>query len=50
MNSQEYRNLQEAYLDVYDEGKVPWDDPAHPLQSGHTPAEKNRAKRERTGV
>ena len=50
MNSQEYRNLQEAYLDVYDEGKVPWDDPAHPLQSGHTPAEKNRAKRARTGV
>ena len=50
MNSQDFRNLQEAYLDVYDEGKVPWDDPAHPLQSGHTPAEKNRAKRARTGV
>ena len=50
MNSQEYRNLQEAYLNVYDEGKVPWDDPANPLQSGHTPAEKNRAKRARTGV
>jgi len=32
------------------EGKVPWNDPKNPLQSGHTPAEKNRAKRERTGV
>ena len=50
MNSQDFRNLQEAYLDVYDEGKVPWDDPKKPLESGHTPAEKNRAKRERTGV
>ena len=50
MNSQDIRNLQEAYLGVYDEGKVPWDDPSHPLQSGHTPAEKNRAKRARTGV
>ena len=49
MNSQDYRDLQEAYLDVY-EGKVPWDDPNRPLQSGHTPAEKNRAKRARTGV
>ena len=50
MNSKDYRNLQEAYLDVYDEGKVPWDDSDRPLQSGHTPAEKNRAKRARTGV
>ena len=49
MNSQDYRNLQEAYLNVY-EGKVPWNDPNRPLQSGHTPAEKNRAKRARTGV
>jgi hypothetical protein len=32
------------------EGKVPWNDPKNPLESGHTPAEKNRAKRERTGV
>jgi hypothetical protein len=32
------------------EGKVPWNDPKKPLESGHTPAEKNRAKRERTGV
>ena len=40
-----------TYLEVaMGEGKVPWDDPAHPLQSGHTPAEKNRAKRARTGV
>ena len=37
-------------VEEFDEGKVPWDDPAHPLQSGHTPAEKNRAKRARTGV
>ena len=51
MNSQDLRNLQEVYLEVaMGEGKVPWDDPAHPLQSGHTPAEKNRAKRARTGV
>jgi hypothetical protein len=49
MNSQDIRNLQEAYLEVY-EGKVPWNDPNRPLQSGHTPAEKNRAKRARTGV
>ncbi len=49
MNSQDYRNLQEAYLNVY-EGKVPWNDPNRPLQSGHTPAEKNRAKRARTNV
>jgi len=51
MNSQDYRNLQEAYFDVaMGEGKVPWNDPNRPLQSGHTPAEKNRAKRARTGV
>ena len=50
MNSQDFRNLSEAYLNVYDEGKVPWDDSDRPLQSGHTPAEKNRAKRARTGV
>jgi len=51
MNSQDIRNLQEAYFDVaMGEGKVPWDDPNRPLQSGHTPAEKNRAKRARTGV
>jgi len=39
----------ETYLDVY-EGKVPWNDSKYPLQSGHTPAEKNKAKRSRTGV
>ena len=51
MDAQELRNLQEAYMEVVmGEGKVPWDDPDHPLQSGHTPAEKNRAKRARTGV
>lgn len=40
------------YEEVFgiDEGKVPWNDPEYPLQSGWTPAEKNRAKRNRTGV
>jgi hypothetical protein len=51
MDAQELRNLQEAYMEVVmGEGKVPWNDPKKPLESGHTPAEKNRAKRERTGV
>jgi len=51
MDAQDFRSLQEAYMEVVmNEGKVPWNDPKHPLQSGHTPAEKNRAKRERTGV
>lgn len=51
MDAQELCNLQEAYMEVViGEGKVPWDDSKNPLQSGHTPAEKNRAKRERTGV
>ena len=51
MDTKELRNLQEAYMEVVmGEGKVPWNDPKNPLQSGHTPAEKNRAKRERTGV
>lgn len=36
--------------DVYNEGKVPWHDPSRPLESGWTPAEKNAAKRKRTGV
>ena len=49
MNSKDLLNLQEAYLDVY-EGKVPWNDPRYPLQSGWTPAEKNREKRKRTKV
>jgi hypothetical protein len=39
-----------TYNRCVEEGKVPWDDQKHPLQSGWTPAEKNRAKRERTGV
>lgn len=45
-------SLHEAYLSIYDieEGKVPWHDPSKPLQSGWTPAEKNAAKRKRTGV
>jgi len=32
------------------EGKVEWDNPKRPLQSGWTPREKNRARRIRTGV
>ena len=32
------------------EGKVEWDNPKRPLQSGLTPREKNRAKRISTGV
>jgi len=32
------------------EGKVEWDNPRRPLQSGLTPREKNRAKRISTGV
>jgi hypothetical protein len=51
MDAQDFRSLQEAYIEVVmGEGKVPWNDPKNPLESGHTPAEKNRAKRERTGV
>jgi hypothetical protein len=51
MDAQDFRSLQESYMEVViGEGKVPWDDPKNPLESGHTPAEKNRAKRERTGV
>ena len=46
------KTFQEFILECYEleEGKVPWNDPKNPLQSGHTPAEKNRAKRARTGV
>ena len=32
------------------EGKVEWDNPKRPLQSGLTPREKNRAVRKRLGV
>ena len=32
------------------EGKVEWDNPKRPLESGLTPREKNRAKRISTGV
>ncbi len=32
------------------EGKVEWDNPKRPLQSGWTPREKNRARRIKTGV
>ena len=39
-------------VDIYDieEGKVEWDNPRRPLQSGLTPREKNRAKRVSTNV
>lgn len=33
-----------------DEGKVEWDNPKRPLQSGLTPREKNRAVRKRLGI
>ena len=49
MDGQTLRNLQEAYYtevhQVVDEGKVEWDKPKRPLESGLTPREKNRAKR-----
>ncbi len=32
------------------EGKVEWDNPKRPLQSGLTPREKNRAARKRLGI
>ena len=35
-----------TYNNCVKEGKVPWNDPNHPLQSGWTPAEKNKAKKE----
>ena len=46
------KSYQEFISECYEleEGKVPWNDPKHPLESGWTPAEKNRAKRARTGV
>ena len=51
MDAQELRNLQEAYMEVVmGEGKVEWDNPKRPLQSGLTPREKNRAVRKRLGV
>jgi hypothetical protein len=43
-------NMSEEWRQSIVEGKVPWNDSKYPLQSGHTPAEKNRAKRARTGV
>jgi len=49
MDAQELRNLQEAYLEVV-EGKVEWDNPKRPLQSGLTPREKNRTRRIATGI
>ncbi len=49
MDAQEFRSLQEAYMEVI-EGKVEWDNPKRPLQSGLTPREKNRAKRISLGV
>ena len=54
MDAQDFRNLQEAYMEVVenqqlDEGKVEWDSPKRPLESGLTPREKNRAKRKSIG-
>jgi hypothetical protein len=39
-----------TYNNCVKEGKVEWDNPKRPLQSGLTPREKNRAKRISTGV
>jgi hypothetical protein len=50
MDSQDLRNLQEAYLEVYNEGKVAWHDPKNPNPSGYTPKEKSEAKRKQLGV
>ena len=54
MDTQDFRSLQEAYMEIYhnelDEGKVEWDNPKRHLPSGLTPREKNRAKRISTGV
>ena len=49
MDLRNFQSLQEAYLEVY-EGKVEWDNPKRPLQSGLTPREKNRAVRKRLGI
>jgi hypothetical protein len=49
MNAQEFRSLQEAYLEVI-EGKVSWNDPKNPNPSGYTPKEKSEAKRKQLGV
>ncbi len=50
MDSQDLHNLQEAYLEVYSEGKVAWHDPKNPNPSGYTPKEKSEAKRKQLGV
>ena len=54
MKPQDILALQEAYMEVVenqqlDEGKVAWDNPRSPLESGLTPREKNRAKRKSIG-
>jgi len=49
MNSQDFRSLQEAYMEVV-EGKVSWNDPKNPNPSGYTPKEKSEAKRKQLGV
>ena len=42
--------FKEMYEVELEEGKVEWDNPKRPLQSGLTPREKNRAVRKRLGV
>ena len=49
MDGQELYNLHEAYMEVV-EGKVEWDNPKNPLQSGYTPKEKSEAKMKQLGV
>lgn len=48
-NKEDLLTLAEVAIELT-EARVPWDNPDHPLQSGWTPAEKNRSKRKRTGV
>jgi hypothetical protein len=43
-------NMSEDWRESICEGKVPWNDPKNPLQSGYTPKEKSEAKRRQLGV
>ena len=49
LTDEEFDSLYEDVFGI-DEGKVEWDNPKRPLQSGLTPREKNRAVRKRLGI
>lgn len=49
LTDEEFDSLYEDVFGI-DEGKVEWDNPKGPLQSGFTPREKNRAKRISLGI